>query len=96
MKLTSKDIRHVAELARMEVSDADVETYISELGRILGYMEKLAELPTADVPPTASVGVDALPLRPDEERAGFAPGQVLENAPEVCEGHFRVPRVVEG
>ena len=95
MKLTPEDIRHVAELARMEVSEADVQAYLGELGRILEYMDKLRELDTAEVPPTASVGVEALPLRRDEPRPGLSAAQVLANAPEVREGHFRVPRVVE-
>jgi aspartyl-tRNA(Asn)/glutamyl-tRNA(Gln) amidotransferase subunit C len=95
MKLTPKDIRHVAELARMEVSDADVSVYVDELGRILDYMDKLAELDTAEVPPTASVGVERLPLRADEIRPGLAVEDALRNAPELREGHFRVPRVVE-
>ncbi len=96
MKLTRDDIRHVAELARVDVSEADVEAYIGELGRILEYMDQLGRLDTAGVPPTASVGVDRLPLREDEPRAGLAPGEALANAPDVREGHFRVPRVVEG
>ena len=95
MKLTPGDIRHVAELARMDVSEADVNGYVDELGRILGYMDKLAELDTTDVPPTASVGVEELPRRADEIRPGLTVDQALANAPELREGHFRVPRVVE-
>jgi aspartyl-tRNA(Asn)/glutamyl-tRNA(Gln) amidotransferase subunit C len=95
MKLTPRDIRHVAELARMEVSDADVSVYVDELGRILDYMDKLSELDTADVPPTASVGVERLPLREDQIRPGLAAEAALRNAPDLREGHFRVPRVVE-
>ena len=95
MKLTPEDIRHVAELARLDVSEADVAAFVVELGRILDYMDKLSELDTREVPPTASVGVDALPLRADEPRPGFEPAEALRNAPELREGHFRVPRVME-
>jgi len=95
MKLTPEDIRHVAELARLDLSDADVAAYVGELGRILESMEKLSELDTREVPPTASVGVTALPLRADQPRPGLTAAEVLGNAPEVRAGHFRVPRVVE-
>ena len=95
MKLTPQDIRHVAELARLEVSGADVELYLRELGSILDYVAKLGELPTDGVPPTAGVGVEHLPLRPDEVREQLPREEALRNAPDVRNDHFRVPRVVE-
>ena len=95
MKLTAEDIRHVARLARLELSSDDESRYLDELGRILGYMEKLEELPTEDVPPTASVGVTSLPRRDDEPRPGLTHELALREAPEERDGHFRVPRVVE-
>jgi aspartyl-tRNA(Asn)/glutamyl-tRNA(Gln) amidotransferase subunit C len=95
MKLTTEQIRHVAELARLDLSEADVEGYVRELGAILDYIEKLAQLPTDGVVPTSSVGVDELPVREDSPGACLSPEEVLANAPEVRAGHFRVPRVVE-
>ena len=95
MKLTADDIRHVAKLARLELDEGDEERYLRELGAILGYMDKLGELDTRDLPPTASVGVSRLPRRPDEVRPGWTAEQFLSNAPEKRGGHVRVPRVVE-
>ncbi len=95
MKLTAEDIRHVAKLARLQLDEADVARYVEELGRILGYMEKLSELDTADVLPTSSVGRQVLPLRADEVHGCLSPEQALANAPDRRAGHFRVPRVVE-
>ena len=95
MKLTADQIRHVAELARLDLSPSDVEGYVRELGAILDYMDKLGQLPTEGVTPTSSVGVDELPVREDIPRPCLRPEEVLANAPEVRASHFRVPRVVE-
>ena len=95
MKLTAQDIRHVALLARLELSEADSATCLEELGKILGFMEKLEELPTEGVPPTSAVGPASLPRRSDEPRPGIPREELLQGAPESREGHFRVPRVVE-
>ncbi len=95
MKLTPEDIRHVALLARLELAPEDESRYLEELGRILGYMDKLGELDTRDVSPTASVGQTELPRRPDVIAPCLPEGRALRNAPAKKDGYFVVPRVVE-
>ena len=95
MKLTADDIRHVARLARIELDGPDTVKYLEELGRILGYVDKLSQLDTQGVPPTTAVGASELPRREDKPRACLATETLLAGAPARREGHFRVPRVVE-
>jgi aspartyl-tRNA(Asn)/glutamyl-tRNA(Gln) amidotransferase subunit C len=95
MKLTRKQVEHVAELAKLALSDEEVATYQAQLSAILEHFERLQELETDEIPPTATV----LPLRgvtrPDEVDAPLERGEALDNAPEVEDGCFRVPAVLE-
>lgn len=85
----------MAELARLGLDDAEVDEMAAQLGRILGYMEKLRELDTEGIEPTAHV----LPLRnvwrEDEPWEPLTPDAALANAP-LREGNaFKVPKIVE-
>jgi aspartyl-tRNA(Asn)/glutamyl-tRNA(Gln) amidotransferase subunit C len=95
MRLTPEEVEHIALLSRLHLSEAEKERAANELSQILGYFEKLAELPTDDVEPT----MHALPienvLRPDVVEAGLSREAALQNAPEQADGMFQVPRVVE-
>jgi aspartyl-tRNA(Asn)/glutamyl-tRNA(Gln) amidotransferase subunit C len=88
-------VLHVAKLASLSLSDPEVDRFASELGRIVTYIEQLAELDTHDVPPTATVGVDRAPQRPDEVAPCLARDAVLAQAPEVDGEGFAVPAFVE-
>lgn len=95
MRLSDDEIKHIALLSRLELSDAERERAQNELGQILGYFEALSGLDTQGVEPT----MHALPiqnvLRRDEVRPGLSREQALQNAPESADGMFQVPRVVE-
>jgi aspartyl-tRNA(Asn)/glutamyl-tRNA(Gln) amidotransferase subunit C len=95
MKLSFAQVEHVAQLAQMALSDREKELYREQLSSILEYAERLQELDTDDILPTATV----LPLenimREDEVRASLSQADVLANAPDVEEGCFRVPVVLE-
>lgn len=95
MRLTPEEVEHIALLSRLHLSEAEKERAANELSQILGYFEKLAELPTDDVEPT----MHALPvenvLRPDVVEPGLSREAALQNAPEQADGMFQVPRVVE-
>ncbi|MBI2962845.1 MAG: Asp-tRNA(Asn)/Glu-tRNA(Gln) amidotransferase subunit GatC [Deltaproteobacteria bacterium] len=95
MSIRREDVRYVADLARLELSAAEEEALVAELGAILGYVEKLAELDTEGVPATAHVHDVGTPLRDDV--IGNAPNveALLDNAPERWEGFFRVPKIIE-
>jgi aspartyl-tRNA(Asn)/glutamyl-tRNA(Gln) amidotransferase subunit C len=89
------DIEHVARLARLELTDEEVERLRSQLGLILENAAKVGEVAAADVPPTASAVPQVNVFRPDSPEPSLTQEQALANAPETEDGRFRVPRVVE-
>lgn len=98
MKITRKDVEYVADLAHLELTEAELETYAQQLDSILTYMEKLNECDIANVAPMAQVLSEApenITLREDEPRPGFQQDTALANAPESGSGQFKVPKVIE-
>jgi aspartyl-tRNA(Asn)/glutamyl-tRNA(Gln) amidotransferase subunit C len=89
--LDRDQVLHVARLARLELSDAEVERMASELSHVLDHIEKIRELDLDDVPPTSHVVDEPAPLRSDEPRHSLERDAVLESAPEPVEGGFGVP-----
>jgi aspartyl-tRNA(Asn)/glutamyl-tRNA(Gln) amidotransferase subunit C len=86
-----EQVLHVARLARLELSDAEVERMASELSTILDHVERMNELDLEDVEPTAHVVALENVLRADEPRPSWPREQILEPAPDPAEGAFRVP-----
>jgi aspartyl-tRNA(Asn)/glutamyl-tRNA(Gln) amidotransferase subunit C len=88
-------VRHVAHLARLEVSDEEVARFAEQLSTILAYVEQLNELDTTGVPPTAH----ALPVtnvfRDDTAHPSWGPDRALHNAPRRQDGFFQVPKVLD-
>jgi aspartyl-tRNA(Asn)/glutamyl-tRNA(Gln) amidotransferase subunit C len=98
MALTEKDVRYVAELAHLELSEEEVKRFLPQLDSILQYMEKLKELDTSRVDPMAQViypTAENPALRPDKPRTSFKQDEALGNAPERDAGCFKVPHVIE-
>ena len=95
MAVTLEIVRQVAALARLEFSPQEEERLTRELNRILEYMEKLGELDTAQVEPTAHIIslVDA--FRPDEAEIFPGIAALLAPADPRDEGYFRVPRIID-
>jgi aspartyl-tRNA(Asn)/glutamyl-tRNA(Gln) amidotransferase subunit C len=95
MKIGKNDVAHVANLAKLKLSEAETEQYTEELNRVLTYIENLDHLDTKDVLPTVHV----LPLqnvfREDETHLCLPREEALANAPETEDGMFRVPRVID-
>jgi aspartyl-tRNA(Asn)/glutamyl-tRNA(Gln) amidotransferase subunit C len=90
--LSRDQVLHVARLARLELTDAEVERFASELSKVLDHIEKISELgDLADVPPTSHVVAVENVLRPDEPRPSLPPEEALESAPDSALGGFRVP-----
>jgi aspartyl-tRNA(Asn)/glutamyl-tRNA(Gln) amidotransferase subunit C len=96
MKLTREQVLHVAKLARLELSEAEVETFSRQLSAILGYVEQLEALDTSAVEPTFHVVPMATPMRPDEPAASIPVEEALANAPARIGSAFAVPKVIEG
>lgn len=104
MKITREDVLRVAELAHLELSEAEIEMFSRQLDSILSYVEKLNELDTSNVEPLAQVAPPAAsgqgtgagtPLRQDEPAPCDIIGDVLAGAPDASPPYFRVPRVIE-
>jgi aspartyl-tRNA(Asn)/glutamyl-tRNA(Gln) amidotransferase subunit C len=95
MSVTSQQIRHIATLARIAMSDEELERFVPELNNILGWVEQLGELNTDGVEPLATVVDQKLRLREDVVNDGDIRDEVLANAPEAQHGFFAVPKVIE-
>jgi aspartyl-tRNA(Asn)/glutamyl-tRNA(Gln) amidotransferase subunit C len=86
-----EQVLHVARLARLRLSDEEVERMAGELSGILEHVDRIAELELDDVEPTAHVVDLENVLRPDEPRPSWPKDVILEQAPDPAEGSFRVP-----
>ena len=98
MALTEKDVRYVAELAHLDLSEEEIKEFLPQLDSILQYMEKLNQLDTTRVEPMAQVAValeENPSLRADRTGQCFSNEEALANAPEQGAGSFKVPRVIE-
>lgn len=84
-------VLHVARLARLELSEAEVERMSAELSSVLDHVDHIAELDLDDVPPTSHVVALENVLREDEPRPSWPRERVLEAAPDPADGAFRVP-----
>lgn len=95
MSISIQAVEHVAELARLELTDEEKAAYAEQLGAILDYANKLQELNTDDVPPTSRVLPIKNVMREDEVRPSWPIEQVMLNAPDEEDGQFRVPAVLD-
>jgi len=95
MSISLENVEHVAKLARLQLSDEEKEKFLGQLNAILEYADKLNELNTDDVAPTTHVLPIFNVMREDEVRPSLPLEQVMENAPEEEDGHFRVPAVLD-
>ena len=98
MKITEKEVRYVAELANLSLSDAEVHKFQADLDEILGHVERLNEVDTAGVEPMAQVlyaAGDTASWRADRERPPLGTDIALANAPQAAAGYFKVPKVIE-
>lgn len=86
-----EQVLHVAKLARLRLSEAEVERMAGELSGILEHVDRIGELELDDVPPTAHVVELENVLRPDQPRPSWPREDVLEQAPDLADGAFRVP-----
>ena len=93
--LSRDDVAHLAGLARIDLSDAELDRMVGELGVILESVAKVQEVAADDIEPMSH----PLPLtnvtRPDEVRPGLTQQRALSGAPAHEEGRFRVPRILD-
>jgi aspartyl-tRNA(Asn)/glutamyl-tRNA(Gln) amidotransferase subunit C len=95
MAISKEQVQHVAHLARLSLTEKEVEQFTTQLNDILLFAEKLNELDTDHVEPTTHVLPLANVLREDEVRPSIPRDKALANAPEKRDGMFRVPAVFE-
>ena len=95
MSLTPEEVRHIARLARVGLSQAETSRFQDQLSQILDYFQRLQEVDTENVPPTAHTLAMQNVMRDDEPRPSFDKDDILANAP-LREGDlFRVRAVLE-
>ena len=95
MSVNADQVRHVAKLARIAMSDAEVDALVPELNQILGWVDQLATVDTEGVEPLTAVIEQKLRLRDDVVDDGDMRDKVLLNAPDAQHGFFAVPKVIE-
>jgi len=93
--ISRDEVAHLARLARLAVTDDELDVFAGQLGVILESVASVSEVAADDIPPTSH----AVPLtnvfRDDVERPGLAPEQALAGAPAAADGRFRVPRILD-
>jgi aspartyl-tRNA(Asn)/glutamyl-tRNA(Gln) amidotransferase subunit C len=87
-------IKHIADLARLSLSEKEIGLFTGQLGSILQYADQLGTVDTANVEPTSFVSPRRDPLRDDVERPSLPREKLLQNGPLVKKGHFAVPKVI--
>jgi len=95
MALDKAAVTHIGSLARIKLSEAELEPLAGELSHILDWVEQLNEVDTTGVAPMASAAAATLPMRDDEVTDGGCRDEILGNAPRPARGFFTVPKVVE-
>lgn len=98
MKVSPEDVLYVSDLANLELTEAEQERMLRDLNSILGYIDRLNQLDTTDVPPMAQVSDGMAPdsaMRPDQTRPSIPREDALRNAPQNDGEFFKVPKVIE-
>jgi aspartyl-tRNA(Asn)/glutamyl-tRNA(Gln) amidotransferase subunit C len=95
VRLTRDEVLELAHLARLALSDDEIERFRTELAQILTHMDALAEVATVGVAPlTHAIPMD-LRLRPDEAARSLDVDVVMAGAPDKIDGQFRVPNIIK-
>jgi aspartyl-tRNA(Asn)/glutamyl-tRNA(Gln) amidotransferase subunit C len=94
-RITRADVEHVARLARLALSEEEIEQFTVQLAQILEHAANVEALDTAGVAPTSHPIPIANVMRPDEPRPGLPRDEVLAMAPAAEDGRFRVPRIID-
>lgn len=95
MSVTRKEVEHIAELARLELNESELEEYTVQLNKILEYVEKLNELNTEDVQPLSHPVEAVNVFREDILKPSIDREDALRNAPSKDDEFFKVPKVID-
>lgn len=94
MAVSKQDVKKIAELARLEFSDSEIEDYTLEMNKILGYVDKLNELDTSNIKPLSHPIENINVFREDVNKTSINRENALKNAPNRSSEHFKVPKVI--
>lgn len=92
--VTREDVIHIADLAKLDFSEEELEKFADEFSKILEYVSQLREVDTEGIEPTFSVSAKIQPLREDVVQPSLPKEEVLKNAPEEQYGYFKLPRMI--
>jgi aspartyl-tRNA(Asn)/glutamyl-tRNA(Gln) amidotransferase subunit C len=95
MSVSHEQVRHIAKLARIAMSEEELERLVPELNAIIGWVEQLGEVDTNGVEPLTAVIDQKLRLRDDAVTDGDIRDDILANAPEAQHGFVAVPKVID-
>lgn len=95
MSVSEKDVHYIANLARLQVTDEEAQSYAKDMSNILEYMELLNEVNTDNVAPLEHVIDLDSRFRKDEAKEPLSHEDALKNAPDADSDYFRVPKVIE-
>lgn len=93
--LTADDVKHIAKLANLSLAADDLERFAKQLAETLGYIQKLAEVQTADVAPTAQITGLTNVFRQDEVKPSLSQEEALANAADSHNGYFKVRAIFD-
>lgn len=95
MKISIDEIRHLAHLARLEFTEAEMQEMQGDMDKILGFVEKINELDLEGVEPLVYLSEERNVLRKDEAKQVLTKDEALKNAPDKDSDYFRVPKVLQ-
>lgn len=95
MKISKEQVKHIAMLSRLQLSENELEMYQEQLSRILDYVEKLNELDTKEIEPTSHVIALSNVFREDIVKGSLSRDEVLKNAPQATDKFFKVPKIID-
>ncbi len=94
MKISHDEVLHVAQLARINITDEEISDFAKQLGDILSYMDTLSKIDTMDIPPTFHVVPAKNVMRDDIPGKSLSNEEATANAPKADNGAFVVPRII--
>ncbi len=95
MKVSKEEVKYIAELAKLDFSEKEVEELSVELSKIISYVDKLNELNTENVEPLSHPLEKKNVFRDDVNKKSISTGEALKNAPDKTEQFFKVPKVIK-
>ncbi|MDG5766183.1 Asp-tRNA(Asn)/Glu-tRNA(Gln) amidotransferase subunit GatC [Balneolales bacterium ANBcel1] len=95
MSVSLDDVKYMANLARLQLSDSEARSLLKDMNDILGYMDHLGKIDSSDVPPLEHVTDEKTGFRPDRALPPLDHELALKNAPDADTDHFRVPKVID-